>query len=69
MRCLKWMRWTGVVCGGYVIASGGCLGAVARELEVLFAPDAVGNSLLIPQSFLYEVFGTSLFQILHFLNG
>jgi len=46
---------------------GGCLGTIQRELEVLFAADALENALLIPQSILYNTFGQVIFRIAELL--
>jgi hypothetical protein len=48
----------------FVGSTGGCIGTLQRELEVLFAADAFENALLIPQSIVYDIFGSTLFKIL-----
>ncbi len=42
----------------------GCVGTIQRELEILFAPEAIQNALLIRGSILYEVFGEFLYKLL-----
>jgi len=60
--------WWGLVLMSMAVGSlAGCLGTIQREMEVLFAPGAMENALLIPQSILYNMFGPSLFELMKLL--
>ncbi len=56
--------WWVLAAAGLATGSlGGCLGTIQRELEVLFAADALENALLIPQSYVYQMFGPVIFEV------
>ncbi|MBN1347445.1 MAG: hypothetical protein JXQ73_32445 [Phycisphaerae bacterium] len=57
--------WRLLAAAGLLTGSlGGCIATIQRELEVLFAPDALQNALYVPQSILYQVFGQGLWQLI-----
>jgi hypothetical protein len=66
-RNRRWSWWLLGLAAVFAGSTGSCIGNIQRELEVLFAPEATENALLIPQSFVYNVFGDFLFKIFHYL--
>lgn len=46
--------------GGVCFQLTGCLSAIQREIEVVFAPDVLENALFIPYSVVYNLFGPLL---------
>jgi hypothetical protein len=46
--------------GGVCVQLTGCLSAIQREIEVVFAPEVLENALFIPYSVVYNLFGPLL---------
>lgn len=63
-RRRAWLIRLAVLGMGTQFVSGGCLGAIQRELEVLIAPQA--SPSLIRGSALFDWFGPELWQFLKF---
>ena len=57
MRVLCRYRWIGLFFGGCLLQMPGCISALQREIEALAAPGAIGNGLLLRDSFLFDIFG------------
>jgi len=57
MNALKYLA----MCLSGILAGSGCPGAIAREIEVVFA--AAANPFLIRESFLVDIFGVGLLRL------
>lgn len=63
-RSSRRFRWWWLTTGSLLpVGLGGCIGTLQDEIEVLFATEVIQNALLVPQSILYNLFGSFLFNL------